>query len=92
LKKVYAKYDRQDVEFISVSIDKGKDEWLKALSQENMPWIQVLAPKSGSEVSKLYQFSGIPFLVVLDKEGKIVSKYVRGEDEISKAIDKALGK
>jgi thiol-disulfide isomerase/thioredoxin len=92
LKKVYEKYDRKDVEFLSVSIDKGKEEWIKALSQEKMPWIQVLAPKSGSEVSKLYQFSGIPFLVVLDKEGRIVSKYVRGVEEISKAIDKALAK
>ncbi|AGY53289.1 Thiol-disulfide oxidoreductase resA [Bacteroidales bacterium CF] len=92
LKKVYEKYSRNEVEFLSVSIDKGESEWKKALSQENMPWTQILAPKSGSEVSRLYQFSGIPFLVIIDKEGKISSKYVRGEEEISKAIDKALGK
>jgi thiol-disulfide isomerase/thioredoxin len=92
LKKVYEKYNRNEVDFLSVSIDKGDSEWKKALSQENMPWTQVLAPKSGSEVSRLYQFSGIPFLVIIDKEGKISSKYVRGEEEISKAIDKALGK
>lgn len=70
----------------------GESEWKKALSQENMPWTQVLAPKSGSEVSILYQFSGIPFLVIIDKEGKISSKFVRGEEEITKAIDKALEK
>lgn len=92
LKKVYEKYSRNDVEFLSVSIDKGESEWKKALSQENMPWTQVLAPKSGSEVSILYQFSGIPFLVIIDKEGKISSKFVRGEEEITKAIDKALEK
>ncbi len=92
LKKVYEKYSRNDVEFLSVSIDKGESEWKKALSQENMPWTQVLAPKSGSEVSRLYQFSGIPFLVIIDKEGKISSKFIRGEEAITKAIDKALGR
>lgn len=92
LKKVYEKYSRNDVEFLSVSIDKGESEWKKALSQENMPWTQVLAPKSGSEVSGLYQFSGIPFLVIIDKEGRISSKFIRGEEEITKAIDKALEK
>jgi len=92
LKKVYEKYDRKDVEFLSVSIDKGEAEWKKALGVENMPWPQILAPKSGTEVSKLYQFSGIPFLVIIGKDGKIASKYIRGEDEITKEINKALGK
>ena len=44
-----------------------------------MPWPQALAPKAGAEVMDLYQFNGIPFILLLDQEGKIVAKNLRGE-------------
>jgi len=46
----------------------------------------VLAPKAGAEVMDKYQFGGIPFIILLDKEGKIVAKNLRGE-----AIGKTIG-
>lgn len=49
---------------------------MKAVSEEKMPWKQVLAPRSGKEILKQYQFNGIPHLVLLDKEGKIIERGV----------------
>jgi thiol-disulfide isomerase/thioredoxin len=79
LKKEYEKYNAKGLEMLSVSIDQSKNSWMKALRKEKMPWPQVQAPKAGKDIMKEYQFSGIPFIVLLDKEGKIVGKNLRGE-------------
>ncbi|OFY44447.1 MAG: hypothetical protein A2X18_01685 [Bacteroidetes bacterium GWF2_40_14] len=78
VKKVYEQYKDKGLEVLSVSIDKGSAEWLLALEKINMPWKQVLATNAGKEITSLYQFSGIPFIVLIDKEGKIVKKNLRG--------------
>jgi len=89
LKEVYARYKDKGVEFLSVSIDKGSAEWKRAKDQEKMDWPQILAPNSGNEITKLYQFSGIPFIILLDKDGKIKAKNLRGE-MLEKAIESLL--
>lgn len=85
LKEAYQAFSGKDVVFLSVSIDKDEAAWRKAMKEENMPWLQVRAPKAGKDVMEQYQFSGIPYIVVLDKEGRIVAKNLRG-----KALDKKL--
>lgn len=89
LKKYYELFKDKNVEFLSVSIDSKDSDWKKALEQEKMPWPQVLAPNAGKEITKLYQFSGIPHIILLDKEGKIVAKQLRGE-AIKKTIEEKL--
>ncbi len=78
VKKVYEQYKDKGLEVLSVSIDKGSAEWLLALDKIKMPWKQVLATNAGKEITSLYQFSGIPFIVLIDKEGRIVKKNLRG--------------
>lgn len=89
LKEVYEKYHDKGVEILSVSIDKKEADWHKALTEENMKWTQVLAPNAGKQTMKDYQFSGIPFILILDKEGKIVAKQLRGE-KIDGQLDELL--
>ena len=91
VKEVHAKYNSKGVEVLSVSIDSKKEDWLKALDEEKMSWTQILAPEAGKEIMKEYQFSGIPHLILLDREGKIAAKNIRGEG-IDKAIDELLTK
>ncbi len=79
LRKEYDKYHKQGLEILSVSIDSKKDKWLKAIDEEKMPWTQILAPESGKDIMKTYQFSGIPYIILLDKEGKILAKNLRGK-------------
>lgn len=79
LKEAYKEYNKKGVAFFSVSIDKDGAAWRKAMKEENMPWVQAQAPKAGKDVMKQYQFSGIPYILVLDKEGRIVGKNLRGK-------------
>lgn len=85
MKELYDEYKGEDIEFLSVSIDKSKNAWKKAMRQEDMAWPQLQAPGSGKDIMKEYQFSGIPYIILLDKEGKIVAKQLR-----SKSLTKEL--
>lgn len=91
MKKIYADMNKKEVEFLSVSIDKDRDKWLKAMEEEQMPWKLTWVKDSGKQVMDLYQFSGIPFIIVIDKEGKIFRKHLRGE-AIRDAINDVLAK
>ena len=79
MKDLYETYKGKDIEFLSVSIDKSMNAWKKAMRQEDMAWPQLQAPGSGKDIMKEYQFSGIPYIILLDKEGKIVAKRLRSE-------------
>lgn len=90
LKEVYKKYKDQGLEILSVSVDAKPADWKKAMAEERMSWPQINAVES-KPVMAAYLFSGIPYLVVVDKEGKIVEKNVRGES-LDKAMKKIFGK
>lgn len=92
LKEAYKAYHDKGVDFFSVSIDKDGAAWRKAMKEENMPWAQAQAPKSGKDVMKQYQFSGIPYILVIDKEGRIVGKNLRGKALTDKLEEVLSGK
>lgn len=92
LKEAYKKYGNKGVEFFSVSIDKDDAAWRKAMREENMAWPQVCAPKAGKDVMKQYQFSGIPYILVIDKEGRIEAKNLRGKALMDKLEELVNGK
>lgn len=92
LKKFYEEFKNKGVEFLSVSIDAKKEAWLKAMKEENMAWKQGWVTDAGKEVMDLYQFSGIPFILIIDKDGKIYKKNVRGEEIRQGITDVLAGK
>ena len=89
LKDYYEYFKGKDVAFLSVSIDADRAKWEKAMKEEAMPWDQATVPNAGKEVMELYQFSGIPFILVIDKEGNIYKKTLRGE-AIKEAVQEVL--
>lgn len=89
LKEVYKKYKDQGLEILSVSVDAKPADWKKAMAEEKMAWPQINAVES-KPVMASYLFSGIPYLVVVDKDGKIVEKNVRGES-LDKSMKKIFG-
>lgn len=89
LKKYYEEFKDKGVEFLSVSIDADKDAWLKAAEEENMPWLQMHATDGGKKLMSDYQFGGIPFIVLVDANGNLYAKGLRGE-AIHEAIQNAL--
>jgi len=88
--KAYAKYKDKGFEIYGVSLDQSKEKWLEAIKKDGITWPQVSDLKYWEcEAARAYNVQGIPFTVLLDKEGKILAKNLRGDD-LEKAIEKAL--
>jgi peroxiredoxin len=95
--KVYNKYHEKGLEIIGVSLDgtrRQKDSkavWLKAIEDDNLTWHQVSSLKYFNDpVAKLYNITSIPASFILDEDGKIVAKKLRGqalEDKIAELLD-----
>jgi hypothetical protein len=64
----------------SVSLDNSKDKWLAAIAKDGLTWENHVSDLKGwqSAGAALYKVSGIPATFLLDKEGKIVAKNLRG--------------
>jgi thiol-disulfide isomerase/thioredoxin len=66
---------------LGVSLDDNKDRWLAAIKKDGLDWTQVSDLKSWqNSVAILYGVQGIPMNFLLDKEGKIIAKGLRGDD------------
>lgn len=77
---VYNKYKDKGLDMFSVSLDQQKDAWLKAIQKDNLAWPNHVCDFKmwQSPVVQLYGFTGIPFAVILDREGNIAGKNLRG--------------
>jgi len=75
LKKLYEKYHGQGLEILSISIDQNSKAWQNAVAKEAMPWKQVIdkynSAKDASEVMTSFGIESVPFLIIMDKEGKV---------------------
>lgn len=86
LVKTYAKYASRGFDIFSVSLDglpkqqNAKQEWEQAIAQDQLTWENHVSDLSGwgSAMVPLYGFSGIPHTVLIDKNGIIVAKNLRG--------------
>lgn len=87
LKEIYAEMKGKGVEFLSVSVDSEPKQWETALKKEAMPWPQGIAANSGAEVKQLYNFNGIPYIIVIDRKGNIFRKRVRGANIRTAILD-----
>lgn len=78
--RAYQKYKSKGFEILSVSLDKNKSAWVNAIKADNMTWKHVSDLKFwNSEAAQKYGVSSIPFTLLLDPDGKIVAKNLRGE-------------
>ncbi|MDF1547987.1 MAG: TlpA disulfide reductase family protein [Bacteroidales bacterium] len=90
--KLYADYKDKGFEILGVSFDKKREAWVKAINDDGLTWPQVSDLKYWkSEAGKLYGVSAIPHTVLLDKDGIIIAKNLRGDElrtKVSELIDK----
>lgn len=78
--KTYQKLKGKQFEVLSISLDDRNDAWLKALEFIKMPWKQLWASKGwNSDLIVYYGIQGIPATFLVDPNGKIVAKDLRGE-------------
>lgn len=86
--KLYTEFKDKGFDILGVSLDKKKDAWLKAIEDDKLTWNHVSDLKGwGNEAAKLYVVSGIPHTVLIDAEGKIVAKNLRGDDLHNKVAE-----
>jgi peroxiredoxin len=78
VQKQYQLYKDKGFEVVSVSIDKKMDAWKKAVKEDDIKGTLLIAQDS-KKIMKDYVFSGIPYMVLLDKEGKVMALNLRGE-------------
>ena len=80
VKKVYDKYHDKGFEILSVSLDDKKDNWTNAIEKYDLNWVHVSSLQGWDcPVAKLYNVSGVPAMLLIDKEGKIIATKLRGE-------------
>lgn len=88
--KAYDTFKNRNFTILGISLDKDKAAWQQAIKQDNLTWAHAgeLADFEGATVL-LYQVEAIPASFLLDPNGKIIAKNLRGE-ELDKFLDKTL--
>lgn len=76
LKALYKQYADRGFDIVSISIDKKKTDWEKALEEEQLPWNNYL---DETGVASLYHVKAIPAMYLIDAEGVMVGENLRGE-------------
>lgn len=78
--KLYNKYKDENFEIYGVSLDRNKDKWVNAIAEDNLGWKHVSDLQFwNSAAAKLYNVTSIPFTLLIDPDGKIVEKRLRGK-------------
>lgn len=83
LKKLYSQYSEKGFSIVSISLDKKKSDWLKALDEEQMPWANFL---DVTGVTTLYKVKLIPMTYLVNSQGILVGENLRGE-ELAKKLN-----
>ena len=82
LKTLYKELEGKGVKFVSVSLDNSPKAWARANAAEKLEWLSV-RNRYGIDleqgICKALDIKGIPFIVVLDKDGTIAGKSLRRE-------------
>lgn len=79
---LYRKYHAEGFEVVSISADTSAEAWKKALEEEQLPWYNDRDGEQG--ICNLYKVQYYPTLYLLDTEGKVVAKDLRGEELAAK--------
>jgi peroxiredoxin len=88
--RMYYKFKDKGFDIFSVSLDQEKDSWVQAIEKDGLTWNHVSDLQFwNSAAAAAYGVQGIPATFLLDKEGKIIAKNLRGE-ELEKKLAEIL--
>lgn len=93
VRAMYEKYHDRGFEVFSVSLDNNKDRWKDAIAKDNLSWPNHVSDLKGwgSAAAKLYGVSSIPSTFLVDKDGRIIAKGLRGE-QLTAVLEQIFGK
>jgi thiol-disulfide isomerase/thioredoxin len=76
--KVYSKYKDKGLSVLGVSLDRNANDWINAIEQDGLTWHHVSNVRYFDEIAELYNVRAIPASFILDENGVIVAKNLRG--------------
>jgi peroxiredoxin len=89
--KVYNKFKAKNFTVLGVSLDQSKDAWVKAIESDKLIWSHVSDLKYWENaVAQMYHIQSIPGNFLIDPNGKIVARDLRGED-LEKKLCELIG-
>jgi peroxiredoxin len=92
--KAYNKYKDKNFTIVGVSLDRpnGKNDWLAAIKNDGLTWTEVSDLKFwNNQVAGLYSITSIPANFLIDPNGKIIARDLRGDD-LENELAEVLGK
>ena len=88
----YNKYHAMGFDILGVSLDDNTEKWIAAVDKDALDWTHVSDLKGwANEVGQLYGVNSIPHSILLDKNGVIIAKNLRGE-ELHKKLEEIFMK
>lgn len=89
---LYNIYKDKGFDVFSVSLDRSRDAWLKAINDDGLIWKNHVSDLKhwGNEAAQLYGVTSIPRTILLDREGKVIAENLRGE-ELAVKLQQILG-
>ena len=91
LVRMYNLYKDKGFEVFGVSLDRTKEDWLKAIEDDGLTWTHVSDLQYfNSKAAETYQINAIPATYMLDPDGKIIAKDLRGpslENKLAEIFD-----
>lgn len=92
VKRVYERFRSKGFEILGVSLDRDHESWVKAIKDDGLPWKHVSDLQFWSNAAaQEYGVTGIPYTVLVDREGRILEKGLRAHDLEGK-LAQLLGK
>lgn len=92
LLKTYNAFKDKGFTIFGVSTDRREEDWRKAIEEDKSYWNQILLNKEDAKsILDEYCIVGFPHIILVDPEGKIVAKELRGDD-IYETVDKLINK
>lgn len=79
LVKTYNEFKDKGFEIFAVSEDIKRESWLKAIEKDKLPWLQVSDLNKNNTASLIYGINGIPDNFLIDQNGVIIERNLRGE-------------
>lgn len=77
--KAYKQFKDKGFEVLGVSLDRDKNDWMSAIKEDGLTWTQVSDLKYfESQAAMDYNITAIPFSILLDPDGVIIAKNLRG--------------
>jgi peroxiredoxin len=78
LKENYQKFNSKGFEIYQISIDTSRQAWIETIKADQLNWLNVGDMKGSLKAVASYNIQSVPFNYLLDREGKIIARDLKG--------------